>query len=171
MIVHADVTARLRAGGCVHAEGEARLLISTARTSSELERMVQRRLTGVPLEHVVGFAEFCGLTIAVDAGVFVPRRRTEFLVAQASLLAPSAAVIVDMCCGSGAIGVALGAARRQAELYACDLDTAGVRCARRNLRDVDGHVFQGDLYEALPRQLLGRVDLLVASPPYVPTMR
>jgi release factor glutamine methyltransferase len=166
---HADVAARLRAGGCVHAEDEARLLLTTARTSTELESMLQRRLTGEPLEHVLGFAEFCGLTVAVDAGVFVPRRRTEFLVAQAALLARPAAVVVDMCCGSGAIGAALAATVTRVELYACDLDAAAVRCARRNLSDVGGQVFQGDLYEPLPTQLRGRIDLLVASPPYVPT--
>jgi release factor glutamine methyltransferase len=169
--IDAAVVARLRAGGCVHAEDEARLLLSTARTSVELETMLQQRLTGVPLEHVVGFAEFCGLRITVAAGVFVPRRRTEFLVAQAALLAPPAPVIVDLCCGSGAVAAALAAAAtvHPAELYACDLDAVAVQCAKWNLRAVGGQVVLGDLFEPLPAQLRGRVDLLVASPPYVPT--
>ena len=77
------VVARLRAAGCVFAEDEARLLMTTARTPDELDAMVERRAAGLPLEQVLGWAEFCGLRIAVDPGVFVPRRRTEFLVQQA----------------------------------------------------------------------------------------
>ena len=82
-----DIVARLRAAGCVFAEDEARLLISEARTPAELTAMVDRRAAGLPLEHVVGWAQFCGLRIAVDPGVFVPRRRTEFLVSEAVSLA------------------------------------------------------------------------------------
>lgn len=66
------VVSRLRAAGCVYAEDEARLLLSTAATAADLAVMVDRRVAGLPLEHVVGWAEFCGLRIAVDPGVFVP---------------------------------------------------------------------------------------------------
>ena len=121
---------------------------------------------------------FCGLRIAVDPGVFVPRRRTEFLVHQATALAqqaqagavpPPPMVIVDLCCGSGAVGAALAAALEHVDLYAADLEPAAVLCARRNVAAAGGQVFQGDLYEPLPTTLLGRVDLLVANAPYVPT--
>jgi release factor glutamine methyltransferase len=174
------VVARLRAAGCVFAEDEARLLIAGARTPDELSAMVDRRAAGLPLEQVLGWAEFCGLRIAVDPGVFVPRRRTEFLVQQAVLLirgdsippAPPGpldrpgAVVVDLCCGAGAIAAALAAAVPDAEVYAVDLDPAAVRCARRN---VPGHVYQGDLYQPLPARLRGRVGILAANVPYVPT--
>ncbi len=80
------VAARLRSAGCVFAEDEARLLIAAARTPAELAAMERQRASGTPLEHVLGWAEFCGLRIAVDPGVFVPRRRTEFLVGQAASL-------------------------------------------------------------------------------------
>src|ERR1022692_2349013 len=124
-----SVVARLRAAGCVFAEDEARLLIAAARTPADLAGLVDRRVAGLPLEHVLGWAEFCGLRIAVDAGVFVPRRRTEFLVGQAAALvspaAPSGqaparprAVVVDLCCGSGAVGAALVAALHRVELHA-----------------------------------------------------
>src|SRR6266436_5108583 len=86
-----DPLTRLRAAGCVFAEDEARLLISAARTPGELDAMVDRRAAGLPLEHVLGWAEFCGLRIAVDPGVFVARRRTEFLVEQAVALVRPAA--------------------------------------------------------------------------------
>jgi release factor glutamine methyltransferase len=71
-----SIVTRLRAAGCVFAEDEARLLICAAATPADLAVMVDRRAAGVPLEHVLGWAEFCGLRIAVDPGVFVPRRRT-----------------------------------------------------------------------------------------------
>lgn len=159
----------LRAAGCVFAEDEAALLTSTARTPDELAAMVARRTAGHPLEHVLGWAEFAGLRVAVDEGVFVPRRRTEFLVAQAAALAPSGAVVVDLCCGTGALGAALAHAVGPVRLHAADLDPAAVRCARRNLAPLGGRVWEGDLYTALPERLRGRVDVLLANVPYVPT--
>ncbi|GAA3845540.1 hypothetical protein GCM10022226_81030 [Sphaerisporangium flaviroseum] len=246
------IVTMLRAAGCVFAEDEARLLISTASTPSDLAAMVERRVAGLPLEQVLGWAEFCGLRIAVEPGVFVPRRRTEFLLQQAVTLARRSAlstgraltpqvagsahealvpqsvglaaealvpksvgsagealvpepvrfagealvpqsvrgealvsqgagsggralavspdvVVVDLCCGSGALGAALVAALVAAELHAVDIDPAAVRCARRNLAGSGAHVYEGDLYEPLPAALRGRVGILVASPPYVPT--
>jgi release factor glutamine methyltransferase len=158
--------ARLRAAGCVFAEDEARLLMATARTPGELSAMVERRASGLPLEQVLGWAEFCGLRIAVDPGIFVPRRRTEFLVQQAAALADPEAIVVDLCCGAGAIGAALAAAVDRAEVHAADIDPAAVACARRN---IPGHVYQGDLYQPLPARLRGRVEILIANVPYVPT--
>ncbi|WP_405140920.1 putative protein N(5)-glutamine methyltransferase [Sphaerisporangium sp. NBC_01403] len=186
------IVTTLRAAGCVFAEDEARLLVSTARTPADLSAMVERRAGGLPLEHVLGWAEICGLRIAVDPGVFVPRRRTEFLIRQAAVLAgeavrsgspaarpagalggkalaPPRAVVVDLCCGSGAIGAALAAALDEVELHAVDIDPAAVRCARRNLAAAGGHVYEGDLYEPLPAGLRNHVDVLLASAPYVPT--
>src|SRR3954464_12731348 len=81
------LVARLRAAGCVFAEDEARLLLAEAGPPEALESRVARRVAGEPLEHVLGWAEFCGLRVAVAPGVFVPRRRTEFLVQEAVALA------------------------------------------------------------------------------------
>jgi release factor glutamine methyltransferase len=188
------IVTRLRAAGCVFAEDEARLLVSAARTPADLDAMVDQRVAGAPLEHVIGWADFCGLRIAVGPGVFVPRRRTEFLVRQAVDLARQAAspgqagspgsaasparpapppvqrqVVVDLCCGSGAVGAALAAALGQVELHATDVDPAAVACARRNVAAGGGQVYEGDLYEPLPATLRGRVDILAANVPYVPT--
>ncbi|GAA1910594.1 putative protein N(5)-glutamine methyltransferase [Streptantibioticus ferralitis] len=169
------VVTRLRAAGCVFAEDEAQLLISTARTPTELAAMVERRVVGLPLEHVLGWAEFCGRRIAVDPGVFVPRRRTEFLARQAGQVVGAVhrsagrTVVVDLCCGSGAVGAALAAALDGIELHAADIDPAAVRCARRNVAAAGGRVYEGDLYQPLPASLRGRVDVLVANAPYVPT--
>ena len=164
------VTFRLRAAGCVFAEDEARLLVSAALTPAELDDMVERRVAGLPLEYILGWAEFCGLRIAVEPGVFVPRRRTEFLTEQAIALARQSAnpVVVDLCCGSGAVGAAIVANLNAIQLYAADIDPAAVECARRNIA-ADGQVLEGDLYEALPAALRGSVDILVVNAPYVPT--
>jgi release factor glutamine methyltransferase len=162
------IVARLRAAGCVFAEDEARLLVSAARTPAELAVLVDRRVAGLPLEQVLGWAEFCGLRIAVDPGVFVPRRRTEFLVRQAVALAAPGDVIVDLCCGTGAIAAALAARVDGAEVHAADIGPAAVRCARRNLAGFTDRVYEGDLFEPLPPALRGRVDILAANVPYVP---
>jgi release factor glutamine methyltransferase len=164
-----DVVARLRAAGCVFAEDEARLLLATARTPAELADMVGRRVAGLPLEHVLGWAEFAGRRVAVEPGVFVPRRRTELLAREAAERARPGAVVVDLCCGSGAVGVAVAAAVPGVELHAADIDPAAVRCARRNVGAVGGQVYEGDLDAPLPPGLAGRVDVLVANAPYVPT--
>ncbi|HJQ48554.1 MAG TPA: putative protein N(5)-glutamine methyltransferase [Amycolatopsis sp.] len=156
---------RLRAAGCVFAEDEARVLVSAAGTPAELADMVERRVAGMPLEYVVGWAEFAGLRIAVEPGVFVPRRRTEFLVRQAIALAAPDSVVVDLCCGSGALGAALVASVPRAELYSADIDPTAVRCARRNVP----RVYEGDLFDPLPATLHGHVDVLLANVPYVPS--
>ncbi|UXY25920.1 putative protein N(5)-glutamine methyltransferase [Streptomyces sp. HUAS TT20] len=165
----ATVVSALRAAGCVFAEDEAELILATARTPDELAAMVDRRVAGLPLEHVLGWAEFHGLRVSVEPGVFVPRRRTEFLVDQALAQAPHASVVVDLCCGSGAVGAALAAALGRVELHAADVDPAAVRCARRNIAPFGGHAHTGDLFDALPDDLRGRVGILAANVPYVPT--
>lgn len=205
MGIDPKVTARLRAAGCVFAEEEASILASAADTPADLDAMVERRAAGEPLEQVVGWAEFCGLRIFVDPEVFVPRRRSEFLVSVAVGLVRSRGacglpVIVDLCCGTGALGLAVaaglgrgsessgGGEPRQdtepggggfasppmaspfaAELHAADLDPAAVACARRNVEPAGGHVYQGDLFGALPSALRDRIDVLICNAPYVPT--
>ncbi|NUU31674.1 putative protein N(5)-glutamine methyltransferase [Arthrobacter sp. C9C5] len=173
----ADVISRLRSAGCVFAEEEAALLVAAAATAGELDALVRQRVAGVPLEQVLGWAEFCGLRIALDPQVFVPRRRTEYLVRRGAkvLNARRAAgavripVVVDLCCGSGAVGAALAAAAGPLELHAADIDPVAAACARRNVLPLGGEVHEGDLYGALPDRLRGRVDLLAVNAPYVPS--
>jgi len=157
----------------VFAEEEARLLTEAAASPSELDTLVARRVAGEPLEPLLGWVEFCGLWLHVDAGVFVPRKRTELLARRAAGLARDAlarcgrAVVVDLCCGVGAIGAVVRDAVPGADVYAADIDPAAVRCARRNLPA--DRVFEGDLFAALPVGLRGRVDVLAVNAPYVPT--
>ncbi|WP_445155586.1 putative protein N(5)-glutamine methyltransferase [Arthrobacter sp. Hor0625] len=167
------VAERLRAAGCVFAEEEAALLTAEAATTGGLEELVRQRISGLPLEQVLGWAEFCGLRILVDRRVFVPRRRTEYLVRRAARLLRSRAderpVVVDLCCGTGAVGAALAAIAGPLELHAADVDPAAAACARRNLAPLGAAVHEGDLYAPLPVRLRGRVDLMVVNAPYVPT--
>ncbi|OQS15503.1 SAM-dependent methyltransferase [Nocardia donostiensis] len=204
-----EVVTTLRAAGCVFAEDEARLLMEAAGSGRELDELVQRRVAGTPLEYLLGWVEFHGIRVGVRAGVFVPRQRTTFLVDEAAALASfrvgKALTVVDLCCGSGALGLALlvslhntdergrpaaefvdGAVRSgtdesldeqggtpgavpAVELIAADIDPVAVACARDNLAVYDAQVYQGDLFEALPERLQGRVDLLLANTPYVPS--
>jgi release factor glutamine methyltransferase len=164
-----SIIKRLRTTGCVFAEEEAELLITEAPTLEALSDMVNNRITGTPLEYVLGWADFCGHRIEVDPGVFVPRRRTEFLVRQAIALSKPGVTVVDLCCGTGAIGVAIAKALGRINLYSIDIDPAAVHCAHRNVTSLGGLVYEGDLYKPLSSTLRGKVDILVANAPYVPT--
>lgn len=172
------VVDRLRSAGCVFAEEEAALLRGAA-SGPDLDRLVARRAAGEPLEHVLGRAEFHGLQVQVDPGVFVPRRRSEHLAALAAAAARTAppapggpVVLVDLCCGTGALALAVAHEVPGLEVHAADVDPAAVACARRNLAGVGpppAQVYIGDLDGALPPRLAGRVAVLVANVPYVPT--
>ncbi|MFF3430953.1 putative protein N(5)-glutamine methyltransferase [Streptomyces sp. NPDC002602] len=165
----ATLVERLRAAGCVFAEEEADLLTAAARDEGHLAGMLARRVAGEPLELVVGWAGFCGLRMEVGEGVFVPRRRSEFLAREAVALARPGAVVVDLCCGVGALGAAVASQVPGVELHASDIDEVAVGYARRNVAPYGGTVHRGDLYAALPEGLAGRVDVLVVNAPYVPT--
>lgn len=160
MIDAANLVLRLRAAGCVFAEDEAALLLAETDDPAELERLTQLRVDGLPLEHVLGWAAFYGRRYIVAPGVFVPRPRTEHLVDLA--IARGGTTVLDLCCGSGAVGAAV-AHELGAELYSAELDPVAVAVARQNVP----RVFEGDLYDPLPRGLA--FDLIVVIAPYVPT--
>ncbi|MEU4245283.1 putative protein N(5)-glutamine methyltransferase [Actinoplanes sp. NPDC026619] len=162
----AEAIVRLRAAGCVFAEDEATVLAGTAADGTELAALVGRRALGEPLEQVVGYADFCGVRVRLRPGVFVPRVRSELLVRVAADTAGPGDVVVDLCCGSGALGLAVRHRQPAIDLYAADLDPVAVACARDNL---DSHVYQGDLFDALPTSLRGRIAVLLANVPYVAT--
>lgn len=161
-----SVVERLRAAGCVFAEDEARLLTSAASSDAALQALVARRVTGEPLEYVLGWVDFGGLRLTIEPGVFVPRRRTELLVRAAGAVIEAGDVLVDLCCGCGAVAAALAAAVPGIAVHAVDVDAAAVRCARAN---VPGEVHVGDLYAPLPAALRGGVAAVTANAPYVPT--
>lgn len=167
----------LRAAGCVFAEDEAELILNAASGSAEpdMQRLLidatARRSAGEPLEYVVGWARFCGLRLAVASGVFIPRRRSEFLAELALLHGRDAAVVVELCCGVAPLATALAVGLPQTEIHAADIDPVQTEYARRNLALFAdrARVHDGDLYTALPDELRGHVDLIVANAPYVPS--
>ncbi len=157
---------RLAGAGCVAPEEEADELIEAAGSDDEiLGRLVDRRVTGEPLAWVTGSILFAGTRLHVDPGVYVPRHQTEDLVRRGAELLPDDGLAVDLCTGTGAVAAALGRARPRARIVATDVDPAACRCAEAN----GVEVLLGHLAEPLPSQLQGRVDLVVAVVPYVPT--
>lgn len=164
------LAARLRAAGCVWAHDEAAALREAFGDDIEaLDAAAARREAGEPLEQITGRAVLAHVVVATAPDVFVPRRRSEVLVREAVARLPPGGTVVDLCCGTGAVGLAVAGARGGV-LHACDLDPRAVACARANLAALPGaQVHEGDLDAALPTALAGRVDVLVAVTPYVPT--
>lgn len=143
-----------------------------------LEALVLRRLAGEPLQLVLGRWPFRTVELELVPGVFVPRPETEVVagvaIDHARRLGPGA-LVAEPCTGTGAIAASLLAEVDDVEVYATDRSPAAVALARRNLAAVTqgalrprAHVLQGDLLAPLPRRLCGRLDLLVANPPYLP---
>ena len=152
--------------GFVAAEDEAdELLARAAGDAALLDALVARRLTGEPLAWITGSVAFCGLEVRVDPGVYVPRCQSEPLALRAVQRLPEGGAAIDVCTGAGAVAKTLMARRPGARVVGTDVDERAVACARRN--GVDARL--GDLLAPLPRALEGRVDVVVAVVPYVPT--
>ncbi len=162
----AGLTQLLTGRGFLAAEEEAaELLAGAAGDRRRLEEIVARRLTGEPLAWITGAVSFCGVQVGVDRGVYVPRYQTEQLARRAVARLPRKGTAIDLCTGSGAIAKLMMVERPQARVVACDLDERAVACAGGN----GAEVYRGDLFAALPSELEGRVDVVVAVVPYVPT--
>ena len=161
-----SLTERLSRAGFIAAREEAEELTSAAAGDhARLEAMVERRLTGEPLAWITGNVTFCGVSILVAPGVYVPRPHTELIALRALECLPETGTAVDLCTGSGAVAVVLRARRPRARILAADIDAHAVACARSN--GVDAYC--GDLFAALPAALEAGVDVIVAVTPYVPT--
>lgn len=161
-----SVVSALAEGGCVAPAEEADALFrASIEGVGQIEQLVARRLGGEPLAWITGSVLFCGIRIHVDAGVFVPRPHTQALARRAVSLLPDDGIAVDLCTGSGAVAAVLGSAHPRATVVATDVDPVAVECARRN--GVSALV--GNLDEPLPPSLRGRVDVITAVVPYVPT--
>jgi release factor glutamine methyltransferase len=163
------IAQQLRTSGSVFAEREAELLLAEAKDPGELKSIVERRVAGEPLEYILGWAEFHGQRFIVTPGVFVPRHRSEFLVDEAAKVTHAGDIVLDLCCGIGALGIALGVTVGDIRLYATDSERAAVDCARQNVRTINGEVYEGDLYASLPNDLQGHTNIILANAPYVPT--
>ncbi|EOM74929.1 peptide chain release factor N(5)-glutamine methyltransferase [Rhodococcus rhodnii] len=190
-----DATARLEAAGVPNARTDAELLaahlLGTSRTRlglvplvdgdivERLDEMVARRAERIPLQYILGTAAVGAIDVEVGEGVFVPRPETELLLEWAlshlQRVTDRAPVVLDLCTGSGALALAIAHERPDAVVHAVELDSAALSWARRNARareaagDTPVHLHQGDVTQReLLTALEGRVDVVVANPPYVP---
>jgi len=152
----------MRNGFVAPGEEAAELIAAADGDPGTLHALVERRLGGEPLAWITGSVEFCGLTIAIHEGVYVPRWHTELVAERAAERLPEAGAAIDLCTGSGAIAKVLMTRRPRACVVASDLDERSVACARAN--GVDAR--RGDLFAPLPS---APVDVVVAVVPYVPT--
>jgi release factor glutamine methyltransferase len=185
--LRAWATAELAAAGCVSAAAEADWLLEEAPEAETLRAMVARRVAGEPLQYVIGWAPFGRLRLRVGPGVFVPRPETETLADRAAAHlrsipgprpegsgepqggAPVKPIAVDLCTGSGAIACFLAAEAPGTRVLATELDPGALVWARANADRYGVELLAGDLDEPLPAELAGRVDVLCANVPYVPS--
>lgn len=143
-------------------------------TPEELARfkpLVQRRAAREPVAYILGMKEFYGRSFEVCPGVFIPRPETELLVQLALEAVPRGAPVrvLDLCAGSGAVGVSVAAERPEAQVELVELSPPAAEMARRNAhKHAPGRaaVLEGDLYGPLPPGQ--RYQVILANPPYIP---
>jgi release factor glutamine methyltransferase len=150
----------------VAADDEAAELMAAANGhAGRLDELVTRRCAGEPVAWLVGSVQFCGETVLVQPGVYVPRWQSEPMALEAVARLPQRGVAVDLCTGSGAIALVMSRRRPNARVLASERDPRAAACARANGIEV----YEGDMALALPASLGGMVDVVTAVPPYVPT--
>jgi release factor glutamine methyltransferase len=189
-----EATQRLSAEGNEHAETEARRIVEEASGTegaqywlgldelvtvggvARFDRLLERRLTGEPLQYVLGRWGFRTLDLMVDRRVLIPRPETETVVEHAlerlDRMDRPAATVVDLGTGSGAIALSIAAEREDVQVWAVDRSADAVAVARANLgglgRDATRvRIVEGSWFDPLPDDLRGRIDLVVSNPPYV----
>lgn len=166
-----DVARRLEAAGVTSPMNDARILLDHAdKQSLDLEPLLAAREARIPLQHIVGAAGFRYLDLAVGPGVFVPRPETELLVDEvlAAVVDLSQPRVVDLCAGSGAIGLSVAKEVPAAVVDLVELSTDAMPWLRRNADGVDNvRLHQADLSDA-PEDVDHVVDVVVSNPPYVP---
>jgi len=146
-------------------EEAAELLAVTVGDAERLAALVARRCAGEPLAWLVGSVQFCGETVLVHPGVYVPRWQSEPMALEAARRLPESGLAVDLCTGAGAIAVVLARRRPAARVLAGEIDPLAIACARAN----GVEVIESDLARGLSPRLAGRVDVVTAVVPYVPT--
>jgi release factor glutamine methyltransferase len=137
--------------------------------SARFDSLVARRVAREPLQYITGTAPFMGVSLAVGPGVFIPRPETEVLASWgiSALVEVSDPTVVDLCSGSGALALAIAAARPDAIVYAVEFSPAALEWLNRNASGLSNvEVVEGDVRTmSLPVV----ADLVVANPPYVPS--
>jgi release factor glutamine methyltransferase len=138
-----------------------------------LREGVKRRAAGEPLQYVTGEMPFRHIIVHVRPGVLIPRPETELLVDEVLEGLPVGGTVIDLCTGSGCVGLSVAHERSDVRVWASDLDPLAVEVAAQNARRLgltDRFTpVGGDLFAPLPSELKGLVDVVAANPPYVST--
>lgn len=138
---------------------------------ARFREMVERRRCGEPLQYIEGTTQFGPIELLTDSRALIPRPETERLyeIAADAVTGIIQPTIVDLCTGSGNLALALKHAHSDASVTGCDQSAAALSLAEENARrlGLDVRFAHGDLFDALPVELAGRVDLIVSNPPYV----
>ncbi|TMA28523.1 MAG: peptide chain release factor N(5)-glutamine methyltransferase [Deltaproteobacteria bacterium] len=137
---------------------------------ARFKKLMQRRGAREPVAYILGVKEFYGRPFAVESGVFIPRPETEVLVQLALEALPRDEPFraLDLCAGSGAVGLSIAAERLQAQVDLVERSPAAAEIAARNAEKLApgrARVHQGDLYAALPEK--ARYLAITANPPYL----
>jgi release factor glutamine methyltransferase len=139
-----------------------------ASQQAEFDSLANRRLDGEPLQYLEGTLPFGPIEVGVDHRVLIPRPETEYLLELVgSRRSPT--LVVDLCTGSGALALALKRMFPTARVIGTDISTDALDVATSNgvANDLKVEWYQGDLFDALPRDVAGEIELLVANPPYI----
>jgi release factor glutamine methyltransferase len=136
---------------------------------------VARRTKRVPLPHLTGKKEFWGLEFEVSPAVLIPRPETETLVdaAIAHLAGVANPIVVDIGAGTGCVAIAIASEISDAVVYTSDVSPEAIKIAKRNAERHDVQVrvavLEGNLFDPVPAEVMGKVDSVVSNPPYIPT--
>lgn len=152
--------------------GRPDIVVGTALTDAQVSvyrALEERRLSGEPIQYIEGEVPFGSVSIRVDDRVLIPRPETEEMFHLACDLVDDPAIIVDLCTGSGNLAVALAAAFPHATVYGTEISPDAALLARANVESngVDATILDGDLFDPLPSEIRGRIDLIVSNPPYL----
>lgn len=167
----AQTDARL-AGEAVFGMDYAHMITTdTPATTQQLERLQDiqaKRLAGEPIQYILGNAWFMGLHFAVRKGILIPRRDSETIVEATIRLAPQGATLLDLCCGSGCLGLSIAHARPDITLTLADISTDAIQVSKQNAArlGLDARLVQTDLFAQLQGD---RFDVIISNPPYIPT--
>lgn len=162
---------RLRLVAAVTGRGRWEARAEPVLTSGQQHRfdeLVARRLSGEPLQYLEGTVAFGPLEVAVDQRVLIPRPETEYLFELVGK-GPVPNLVVDLCTGSGALALALKQKFGSARVIGTDVSEAALEVARANgvANDLAVEWYAGDLFDVLPAEVAGKIDLLVSNPPYI----
>lgn len=184
-----QAAARLQAAGCEDAAFDARCLLEDlgglprgqapddAPLSDELQERLtaalERRAAGYPLQYLLGEWEFLTLTLSVGEGVLIPRPDTEVLCEEVARRLGPAPQVLDLCAGSGCVGLGLASLRPDAVVTAVELSADALPYLRQNIArypSLQVTAVSGDVLTDAAR-FDGEFDAIVSNPPYIPTAR